>query len=78
MQPQHVQNRAELTYACPEGCRCHNNGTECLCKAADVGLETYVECLEASPFECPSAIRFGGIYYCSCPTVVHLTKEFLA
>jgi hypothetical protein len=75
MQAQHVENKLQPAYACPEGCRCHNNGNGCLCKGLDVGLETYVECMEAHPFECPSAIRFGGVFYCSCPTVVHLIKE---
>jgi hypothetical protein len=73
---QHTDKGLEHTYECPEGCRCNMQGTEGLCKAADVGLETYVECMEEHPFDCPSSIRFGGMYYCSCPTRIHLTKEF--
>ncbi len=75
MQTQHVDKRIEPTYACPEGCKCHGQGDEGLCQAMDVGLETYVECMETPPFECPSSICFGGIHYCSCPTRVDLTKE---
>lgn len=75
MQTQHVDKATEPTHACPEGCKCHLQETEGLCAAADVGLETYLECMETHPFMCPSAVRFASVYYCSCPTRVQLAKE---
>ena len=72
MQTQHVDKQTD---ACPQGCRCHRQEGEGLCKAVDVGLETYLECMEARPFECPSSVRFARVYYCSCPRRVQLAKE---
>jgi hypothetical protein len=75
MQTQHIHEEIGPTHACPNGCKCHQQETEGLCEAMDVGLENYLECMETHAFECPSAVRFARVYYCSCPTRVQLARE---
>jgi hypothetical protein len=43
------------------------------CKAKDIGLDSYVECLETN--SCPFSVRFGYGYYCKCPARVRAAKE---
>jgi hypothetical protein len=44
------------------------------CKAKDIGLESFVECLEMD--SCPFSIPFGYTHYCKCPARVHEAKKF--
>jgi hypothetical protein len=69
------QKLAELTKQCPEGCKCREADIEDLCMARDIGLKTFVECLEEKPFECECAISYGAVSYCSCPARVHIAKS---
>jgi hypothetical protein len=66
---------AELIRQCPEGCKCHETDLEELCMARDIGLKTFVECLEEKPFECECSISYGSVSYCSCPARVYIAKS---
>ncbi len=57
-----------------ESCKCQKQRIESLCKARDVGLQTFVECLEEDPYECPYAM-FVGRHYCKYPLRVHIAKK---
>jgi hypothetical protein len=61
--------------ACPKDFQCYEQGFENLCKAEDVGLETFLECLEKRPHECPFSIPYARVFYCSCPLRVYIAKE---
>jgi hypothetical protein len=61
---------------CPKDFKCYKSGFENLCKAQEVGLETFLECLEEHPMECTFSVRFGGLYYCRCPLRVYISKKF--
>jgi hypothetical protein len=52
---------------CPYDFKWYKQESENLCKAQDVGLETFVECLEEHPHECPFSRDLAGIHYCKCP-----------
>jgi hypothetical protein len=52
---------------CSKGFKCYKSGFENLCKARDIGLETFIECLEEDPHDCPFSMRLHGVDYCKCP-----------
>jgi hypothetical protein len=69
------QTIEELLKDCPSGCKCHQNDIENLCKARDLGMKSFIECLEENPFDCNSAISYGHSWYCSCPPRIRIAKE---
>ena len=61
--------------ACPKDFICYKSEFETLCKARDVGLKTFIECLEEDSFECPFSVRLHGFSYCKCPVRVYIAKR---
>jgi len=76
MGTRHAREIKEIMKKCPPGCKCHGRGSDNLCKARDIGLDTFVECLDDKPFECPYAISYGRMSYCSCPPRVEIAQRF--
>jgi hypothetical protein len=62
-------------FACPKGFSCCTEGLEHLCKAREIGLETFLECLEEHPQECPFSVHFGDLYLCECPLRVYIARK---
>jgi hypothetical protein len=60
---------------CPKGFKCAHSGFENLCKARDLGLESFLECLEDHPSSCKFSIFFGDSHFCQCPLRVYLAKH---
>lgn len=60
---------------CPKNFKCSEGGAEPLCKATDVGLENYLNCLEKNPANCPFALSYGSRFFCQCPLRVYLAKK---
>jgi hypothetical protein len=54
---------------------CMDTGFDRLCKTKDVGLKTYLECLEKEAPTCPFSVPYGSAYYCSCPLRVYIRKN---
>jgi hypothetical protein len=54
--------------------KCAESGFTKLCKARDIGLENYLECLEHNPGGCTFRVSFAGSYYCVCPLRVFIAK----
>jgi hypothetical protein len=65
MHIEHKQEIQELIKDCPPGCKCHPRGIQDFCKARDIGMESFVECLEEEPFDC----SYGHSMFCSFPLV---------
>jgi len=61
--------------SCPKNFKCADNPVENLCRAKDLGLKSYLDCLEGRPSACPFAEPFGFGYFCKCPLRVFLSKE---
>jgi len=62
---------------CAKDFKCYKSGFDDLCKAQDVGLESYLVCLEERPLECKFSVGFfGERYYCECPLRVYISKKF--
>ena len=45
------------------------------CKAKDVGLDTYAECLEKDSQSCPFSISYANSHYCTSPLRVYAAKK---
>ena len=60
---------------CPKNFECADSGFERLCKAKDVRLDNYLECLEENPSHCSFGLPFGNVHFCQCPLRVFLAKK---
>lgn len=60
---------------CPKGFKCAESGFTNLCRARDIGLETYLECFEQEPSECKFSVPFGDSYFCHCPLRVYIARN---
>jgi hypothetical protein len=45
------------------------------CKAKDIGLGSFAECLEAQSYMCPFSVSFDNSYYCKCFPRVYIATE---
>jgi hypothetical protein len=60
---------------CPKAFKCCTDGLEKLCKAEDVGMQTFVRCLEANPPECPFSKLLAVSYVCTCSLRIYISKK---
>ena len=60
---------------CPKEFSCYTSGLKNLCKARDIGLESFVACLMKDPFACKFSLLFGGIFFCQCKLRVYIAKK---
>ena len=62
---------------CPKNFACYQSGFEDVCRAKNIGLDDYVDCLQEAPFIqlCPFALSFGKSYLCKCLLRVYLVKH---
>ena len=47
---------------CSKDIQCYKSGFQALCKAKDIGLESFLECLEETPRKCTFSLHFGDSY----------------
>ena len=60
---------------CPKDFSCYRSGFKELCKAKDIGIEGYLECLEKNPMKCKFAMSFGVLFVCKCPLRYYLAQN---
>jgi len=60
---------------CPRDFKCYKSGFENLCKAKDIGIESFLKCLEENPQECKFSLSFGYSYLCQCPLRIYIVKK---
>jgi hypothetical protein len=60
---------------CPKDFNCYKSGLKVLCKAKDIGLDSYLECMEVYPQKCPFSVPFGYSHLCKCPLRVYIAKK---
>jgi hypothetical protein len=58
----------------PKDCKWFKPGFGFTCKAKDIGLDSYVECLEKDSFRCPFSVSYAYSYYCIFPARVYVAK----
>jgi hypothetical protein len=59
---------------CPKDFKCAQSGFENLCRAQDIRLDKYLQCLENRPYQCKFGVSLGAAYLCHCPLRVYLAK----
>ena len=60
---------------CPKDFECYRSGFHKLCKAKDVGVELFLECLEDLPQKCKFSVMIGRSYLCQCPLRYYIFKK---
>ena len=73
-QPNNQMKKIIGCLQCPKDFRCYKSGFRKLCKAKNIGLKEYLECLEENPTECVFSLSFGYSYLCKCPLRVYIAK----
>jgi hypothetical protein len=46
-------------FKCPNDFQCYKSNFEALCEAEDIGIESYLKCLEENPRSCQFSVPFG-------------------
>ena len=60
---------------CSKDFVCYTSGLKKVCRAEDIGLETFLVCLEENPKACNFFVSFGGKHFCQCPLRVYIAKK---
>jgi hypothetical protein len=60
---------------CQKDFICYTSGLKKLCRAKDIGVESFLECLEKNPKSCKFSLAFGLMHLCQCPLRVYLHKK---
>jgi hypothetical protein len=61
--------------ACPKNFSCYTSGFKNLCKAQDIGLESFLACMVPESLACKFSLLFGGISFCQCPLRIYIAKK---
>jgi hypothetical protein len=46
-----------------------------LCKARDIGLESFLICLEENSQKCTFSVYFGAVHFCQCPLRAYIANK---
>ena len=60
---------------CAKGFACYESGFKILCKAKDIGIDSFLECLERRPNACEFSFPFALMYLCQCPLRVYIANK---
>ena len=84
----HTNNKKEITAEqkkqieeiisrseCPKDFKCYKSDFSEVCKASNIGLGGFVECLEQNGNLCNFSMPFGKSYLCTCPLRIYISKE---
>jgi hypothetical protein len=55
-------------------CKRYEPGFGFSCKAKDVGLDSFAECLEKDSYRCPFSVAYARTRYCISPARVYIAK----
>jgi hypothetical protein len=60
---------------CPKDFICYKSGFKDLCKAEDVGMKSFLKCLEENPRDCLFSRGYAESHYCTCPLRIYIAKK---
>lgn len=60
---------------CPKSFQCYKSGFDNLCRARDIGIESFLECLEKNPKACTFSMALGLMHLCRCPLRIYIAKK---
>lgn len=52
---------------CPNNFRCCASDLQDICKAQNIGVNSFIRCLFEEPENCKFAVPLGSTYLCKCP-----------
>lgn len=55
-------------------CKRYEPGIGFSCKARDVGLDSFAECLEKDAYRCPFSVSYARTHYCISPARVNVAQ----
>ena len=58
-----------------EDCKYYKFGVGFTCETKDIGLDSYMECLQADSFLCPFSLSYAHTYYCTSRSRVFMARE---
>jgi len=61
--------------SCPKDFQCVKSGFRELCKAHDIGLDSYLKCLDPNASDCLFSVLLNNRHLCQCPLRVFLAKQ---
>ena len=61
---------------CPKDFVCYKSGFKKMCRVKDIGIESFLICLDKDSLECRFSVHFGGVYFCQCPLRVLICREY--
>ena len=73
-----IQNQIEEIingFECPKDFICYRSGLEELCRVRDIGLESFLVCLESHTLECKFSLYYGRLYFCQCQLRIYIAKK---
>lgn len=62
-------------FNCPKDLICYKSGFEVLCKAQDIGVESFLICLEEDPRKCRFSLPLERRDICECPLRIYIAKK---
>lgn len=60
---------------CPRDFICYKSGFKKLCKVEDIGLESFLICLNGIAGECKFSVHFSNLYFCQCPLRMYICRK---
>ena len=77
MEPDNEREIRQLIseFDCPKDFICYKSRFSNLCKAEDIGLEPYLECLDESSEECEFLLSYAKVRFCDCPLRFYIAKN---
>ena len=60
---------------CPKDFICYKSGFQKLCKVEDIGLESFLICLNGLAGECKFSVCFSNLNFCQCPLRMYICRK---
>jgi len=60
---------------CPRDFECYKSGFEYLSEIKDIGLNSFLECVDKKANGCVFSVSFGESIFCRCPLRLYIAKE---
>ena len=59
---------------CPYDFKCCKSDFKDLCKAQDIGMESFLKCLDRTSEECVFSMSLADSKFCKCPLRLYIAK----
>lgn len=60
---------------CAKDFECCEGSFANVCRAKDIGIDSFLECLEKNPQMCEFAMPFGNTFFCKCPVRIAIAGK---